>query len=380
MRPAPLLLAAALPALLPAQTTTYLTRLGTDTVAAERVTVRGNTIEGVLLNRSPMVRTTTYTLTMRAPGRPERLTYTARRPDGSPVGGFRSVEMRWVGDTVISTGVVSDDSSVTRKVAAKGGLPFLSNSVIPFQLVIAGMRAAKADTATIVAVAPLAPQTNALPARRTGPTSAQVAYFGDPMELTLDRAGRVLKVDGAKTTNKTLLEVARGVDVAALATAFGARERQAGAMGQASPRDTVRATIAGQALWVDYSRPSRRGRAIWGGIVPHGQVWRTGANAATQFHTPVDLVMGGEAIPAGTYTLFTLPAADGSAQLIVNRQTKQWGTEYRQDQDLARIPMQRKQASPTERFTIALTPVGEGGQLEIVWDTTAYVVPFTVKK
>lgn len=376
----PLLAALLAPALLPAQTTTYITRLGTDTVAAERITVRGDTIHGVLFNRSPNVRTTTYTLVLAARGQPARLAYAATRPDGTAVGGFRTVEMRWQGDSVLSVGTVRDDSTVRRTAAAKGGIPFLANSALPFQLIVDRMRAAKADTGTLVAIGPFQTQTNQLPARITGRTSAIVTYFGDPMEVTLDRDGRIAKVDGAKTTNKMLMEVAPRLDVAALATSFGARERQQGAMGQTSPRDTARATIAGQTLWVDYGRPSKRGREIWGGIVPHGQVWRTGANAATQFHTPVDLVMGGQTIPAGTYTLWTLPAADGSAQLIVNRQTKQWGTEYKPEQDLVRIPMQRKSANPTERFTIAIVPSGDGGQLELTWDTTAYVVPFTVKK
>jgi hypothetical protein len=90
---------------------------------------------------------------------------------------------------------------------------------------------------------------------------------------------------------------------------------------------------------VDYSRPSARGRTVWGGaLVPYGQVWRTGANAATQLVTSADLTIGGAAVPAGTYTLFTLPTADGG-QLIVNKKTGEWGTEYDAAQDLVRIPL-----------------------------------------
>ena len=77
-----------------------------------------------------------------------------------------------------------------------------------------------------------------------------------------------------------------------------------------------------------------------GGLVPYGQVWRTGANAATTLVTPRDLRIGDTPVPAGTYTLYTLPG-ESEWQLIINRQTGQWGTEYDQAQDLARIPMQR---------------------------------------
>ena len=167
-----------------------------------------------------------------------------------------------------------------------------------------------------------------------------------------------------------------------------------------SPRDSVQATVGGAALSVNYGRPSVRGRKIFGGLVPFGQVWRTGANEATAFETTADLEIGGVAVPAGRYTLYTLPApatvegaggnaagggtANGSGtwQLIINKQTGQWGTEYDQGQDLARIPMRVSTlAEPVEQFTIEITPTGENsGTLALLWDTTAASVDFTVKR
>ncbi len=88
-----------------------------------------------------------------------------------------------------------------------------------------------------------------------------------------------------------------------------------------SPPDSVRATVAGAQIAIDYSRPSMRGRKIFGGVVPWNQVWRTGANLATRFTTSADLVMGGKTIPKGSYTLWTLPSPAGW-QLIINKQTK----------------------------------------------------------
>jgi hypothetical protein len=160
----------------------------------------------------------------------------------------------------------------------------------------------------------------------------------------------------------------------ALARAFVAREAAQGTPGQLSPRDTVRAVIGAAEIQIDYGRPRARGRAIMGGIVPWGEVWRTGANAATGFSTSADLLLGGVEIPAGDYTLYSIPRPDG-AELIVNRQTGQWGTEYHPALDLARIPLDRRElAAPVEAFTIAVDPADGGARLRFAWEQTEWTV------
>lgn len=147
----------------------------------------------------------------------------------------------------------------------------------------------------------------------------------------------------------------------------------------ASPRDTARATVGGARVMVDYGRPSMRGRTIMGGLVPYGRVWRTGANAATTLVTDADLRIGETAVPRGTYTLYTIPGEDAWT-LVVNRQTGQWGTEYDEAQDLARIPMQVSRTdAPVEQFTISVVPgQGNAGELVMEWENTRASVPFTV--
>jgi hypothetical protein len=148
----------------------------------------------------------------------------------------------------------------------------------------------------------------------------------------------------------------------------------------ASPRDTTRATVAGAHLLIDYGRPSKRNREIYGALVPWGQVWRTGANAATTFVTDKPLVIGSTAVPAGTYTLYTVPNQSGPWLLVVNKQTKQWGTEYHADQDFARIPMTTAALTPAvEQFTIVVDPQGSGGTIGLLWDTTRANVAFRVQ-
>lgn len=145
----------------------------------------------------------------------------------------------------------------------------------------------------------------------------------------------------------------------------------------ASPRDTADMTVAGDRFYVDYGRPYMRGRTIMGGLVPYGEVWRTGANAATTFVTPRDLRIGGTPVPAGTYTLYTIPG-ENEWQLIVNRQTGQWGTQYDAAQDLVRIPMQvERTAAPVEQFTIQMMP-GSPARLVMEWENTRASVPVEV--
>jgi len=147
----------------------------------------------------------------------------------------------------------------------------------------------------------------------------------------------------------------------------------------ASPRDSVAATIGGATVKVNYGRPSKRGREIFGGLVPYGTAWRTGANEATAFTTSKALRFGTVTVPAGNYTLFTLPAQDGKWQLIINKQTGQWGTAYDAKQDLVRIPMTVSQTpAVVEQMQITVTAAGNGGQLAVLWDRTKAMAAFTV--
>ena len=139
-----------------------------------------------------------------------------------------------------------------------------------------------------------------------------------------------------------------------------------------SPPATASVTFAdGKTVTINYSQPSMRNRKIFGGLVPYDKVWRTGANAATSLQTDVNLTIGGTAVPAGSYTLYTIPSQNNWT-LIINKQTGQWGTKYEQSQDLARIPMKVTQRpSGLELFTISLDKNGgDSADLKIEWENT----------
>ena len=127
----------------------------------------------------------------------------------------------------------------------------------------------------------------------------------------------------------------------------------------------------GKTVIIKYSRPSMRGRKIFGELVPYGKEWRTGANSATSFTTDTAVDIGGTAIPAGSYTLYTIPG-EKSWQLIINKQTGQWGTKYDEAQDLARIPMKVTQrSSGLEIFTISFDKSGgSSATLKLEWENT----------
>lgn len=146
-----------------------------------------------------------------------------------------------------------------------------------------------------------------------------------------------------------------------------------------SPPANTSATIGGKKLTIAYSAPFIRGRKIMGGLVPYGQVWRTGADNATTFQTDADLDVGGLKVPKGTYTIYTLPGA-AEWQLIINKQTGQWGTEYNQRQDLGRVKMTMAQTpAPVDKMKIELLPLGANkGLLKIAWERTELSVPITV--
>jgi len=149
-----------------------------------------------------------------------------------------------------------------------------------------------------------------------------------------------------------------------------------------SPPGTVTFTFAdGKTVTIDYSRPSMRGRKIFGELVPYGQIWRTGANAATSLKTDVNVTIGGASVPAGSYTIYTIPE-EKRWTLIINKQTGQWGTEYDQKDDLARVEMKlSKNAAPTEQFTIAFDQSNANAAvLKLDWADTTAKVDVAVKK
>lgn len=149
----------------------------------------------------------------------------------------------------------------------------------------------------------------------------------------------------------------------------------------ASPPASATCKFAdGHSIKVAYSSPRAKGRKIYGGLVPYGEVWRTGANEATTFVTTANLSVGGKDVPAGSYTIFTVPAAD-KWTLIINKKTGEWGIPYKYEADeLARVDMKVSATpSPVENFTIALPSMGGNCSLNMSWENTQASVSISAK-
>jgi hypothetical protein len=137
----------------------------------------------------------------------------------------------------------------------------------------------------------------------------------------------------------------------------------------------------GKTITVDYSSPRMRGRRIFGSLVPYGEVWRTGANEATTFVTDENLItVNGTSVPAGSYTIFTVPNQD-KWTLIINKHTGQSGMPYKyESEELARVPMSvTKLSSPVENFTISFDHTGASCMMHMNWENTQASLEFTQK-
>ncbi|HEV7572822.1 MAG TPA: DUF2911 domain-containing protein [Thermoanaerobaculia bacterium] len=130
-------------------------------------------------------------------------------------------------------------------------------------------------------------------------------------------------------------------------------------------------------ITVDYSRPAVKGRAIWGALVPYDQVWRTGANEATQISFSTDVTINGQPLPKGTYSLHTIPGKD-SWTIIFNKTAKQWGSfNYKQEDDALRVTAKPEKATFHELMSIEFPQVtNDNATMAIRWENIR--VPFTV--
>jgi hypothetical protein len=352
----------------------FVAVLGNDTTSVERVTRSGHRITGDAIGRSPEVTRRHWEAELGANGVITHWSMDTDIPNGPPDGRHLHHTATFI-DTV--TAFTRTTSAGTRSFAYKKSyaetVPWNAYVYATWELLLdAARRQPDTTRARIgqyffegwdeghVGYADIARN----PDGSYAISSTGLAGTGT---ARLDAHGRLASYSGQGTTYKQ--EVRRITDVPdidALAARFAAAEQRTGVATSLSPRDTVRATVGAANVTVDYSRPLRRGRALIGGLIPYDQVWRTGANAATQLTTSAPIALAGVALRPGTYTLWTLPTK-GGVSLIINGQSGQWGTEYRADQDVARRPMTVDSLpANVERFTMRIDPAG---RLVMEWGT-----------
>ena len=142
----------------------------------------------------------------------------------------------------------------------------------------------------------------------------------------------------------------------------------------ASPRDSVSAKVGAATITINYGSPSVKGRKIWGGLVPYGQVWRTGANEATTFTTSTDIWVEGKKLPAGEYGFFAIPTAKKGWTIIFNSVAKQWGAfKYDATKDVLRVTVWTKPTTAHERLVYTIKPTG----FNLIWEKLSVPVRVT---
>jgi hypothetical protein len=375
----------------------FLALLGRDTVSLESVTRAGNILTSDEVDRFPRVRRRHMRITLAEDGSIRHLEMDIRTPSEPSSQRERHVVADVTKDSVT---ISKRDSTGVRRVAfATGGLltmPHLPQMYSLTDLYFGAALARAAATNLPAGEKVMLHQfyidrefdrfplhdgiVRPLPG---GKAELRHDWLSGTGEAAFDSSRHMVAYSGARTTYK--VEVKRltnppaSPDIEAIGVRFAALETSDGGAAQLSVRDTTRATIGGATFTVDYGRPLARGRVLLGNILPYDEVWRTGANAATQFSTSVPITLGGIRLPAGMYTLWTVPRTTG-ADLIVNKQTGQWGTGHNGTFDLGKAPMATGDAvSPVEKFTISIISTdAHHGMLVMEWGTFRWTAPIGV--
>jgi hypothetical protein len=373
----------------------FITRLGRDTIAVEGVTLQGNTLTSDEVDRFPRVRVRHTVIKLAPDGSIRHLVMDIHTPS-EPA---NQRERRVIADvTTDSVHISKTDGTGTlnRAFATGGGIAMAhvpqmySLYELYFAAALKHAAPSKSGAGNPVQMRqfyidrefdrfPL--HTGLVRPLDGGKVEITHDWLAGTGEATVDSSYHMLSYSGARTTYKVeVSRLASPPDVKSIAERFEAQETKAGIVRQLSVRDTMRAQIGNAMFTVDYGRPLVRGRKLLGDVLLYDRVWRTGANAATQFTTSAPIKLAGIQVPAGTYTLWTAPHT-GGVDLIVNRQTGQWGTEYDGSRNLgiAKITTQAL-AAPVEEFTISIVSGDtQHGTLVMEWGSFRWTAPIEVQ-
>ncbi len=357
----------------------YVTLLGSDTMAVESFSFGDDGVEATVILRSPRTSLTTYQLVF------------------NESAGLASLETKNYGTDLPAEGSLVSERSITtegdslklvfprngeiqeRMMAAEpNALPFIDMIHWPFELVLKKMKEEGKTNLSQPLIA--GTRTRPFVFNMIGSDSFSLQHPSrGTMFGKVGENGELLSLDASKTTRKLTVNRVDELDIPGLLERFKKLEEAGKGIGPLSGAAKTESSVQGANFVVTFGQPSKRGRELFGGIVPWNQRWRTGANRATHFSTDKDLTIGELEVPAGDYTLFTIPAPDGGT-LIINKQTGQNGRSYKEEMDLGRVPMAISNGNPeVELFTIDVVEKEEGGAIQLKWGGTMFEVPFVVK-
>ncbi len=375
-RPASVATIEELDGLIPSGQGAFVTRLGDDTLAVERFHYTPSTLDVLAAVRAPSTQLIRYRGQFDRDGNLRSLRVTEYDPSNPPSAGGATIGgalFTYGEDGVEIEGRNERGEYQFTVEAGPDALPFIEMIHWPFEIALVRRMAGTGEELQMLA------GRRALPFRLVPLDDGRMEIqhpFRGTMDVVVDGTGHIITLDAANTTRKLTVERVPDLDIAALARDFARRDAAGAAIGALSGRGEAVGTIGGATVVVDYGVPKKRGRDIFGALVPFDEVWRTGANRATHLTTDRDLVIGGTRLPAGSYTLFSIPGPD-EWTLIINSATDITGTAHDPATDFARVPMRVRSLDGTvEDFTIE---VDEAGFLRMRWDRTEAYVPVRVR-
>jgi hypothetical protein len=373
----------------------FLTMLGHDTISIESISRQGNNLTSDEVDRFPSVRIRHTVVDLNDDGSIRHLVMDIHTPSEPSGQRDRKVVADVAGNKVHlsktdSTGTVNRDFSTGGSIVVAHVPQMYSLYELYFAAAVKQAAASKLAAGKPVPMRqfyidrefdrfPLGEAT--VTPLDGGKTEIAHDWLSGTGVAMMDSAGNMLSYSGARTTYDVQVKrLATPPDVKGIADRFEAKETEGGNVKSLSVRDSTRAQIGNSVLTVDYGRPLVRGRTLLGDVIPYDRVWRTGANAATQFTTSTPIRLAGMQVPAGSYTLFTAPHTNG-VDLIVNKQTGEWGTEYNRALNLgiAKI-VSEVPSAPVEEFTISIIPRdNRHGTLVLEWGSFRWVAPIEVQ-
>jgi hypothetical protein len=204
--------------------------------------------------------------------------------------------------------------------------------------------------------------------------------FGGPFleytKIHVTPEGKIISYDGTGTPWNYQVTKLPPINIDEVAKRMSKKPE----IGIPSPEEQVAFKVANSTIEISYGRPSRRGRKIFGGVVPFDSIWRTGASHPTKINFDEDIMFGGTLIPKGHYSLYTIPQKE-KWTLIFNTDLDTWPTDPDRSKDFKMVPLKlRKPGQPTEKFTIDIKPAKTGGLISFTWDETEAFAEFTVGK
>lgn len=373
----------------------FVTRLGADTVAVENVIREGNTLTSDAVDRFSRVRRRHTVIELDPEGRIRRLRMDIHTPS-EPVNQRDRKVVADVSADAVHISKTDGTGTLKRDFTTGGGIA-MAHVPQMYSLYELYFAAALKHATASPSVAGNAVQMRQFYIDRefdrfplhtgrvrpigNGKVEITHDWLSGTGEATIDSGYHLLDYSGTRTTYKVQVNrLASPPDIKDIANRFEALEAKSGIVKQLSVRDTLHAQIGKAMFTVDYGRPLLRGRKLLGDVLPYDRVWRTGANAATQFTTSAPITLAGMQVPAGTYTLWTAPHTEG-VDLIVNKQSGQWGTEYNSSRNLgaARIASQTL-STPVEKFTISIASTdARHGMLVMEWGSFRWTASIEVR-